>query len=172
MNAYLVGAGIANLACATLLIRDAGFDPRCIHLFEALDVSGGSLDGAGNPSDGYVIRGGRMFEPHFGCTFDLLREIPALDDSSRSVTEDILSFTTEILTSSNARLVAHGEPQQAPRYELSLQDKWDLLRLSQLDEDAMQGMRIEDYFRPHFFDTAVWVMWCTMFAFSHKTAGS
>ena len=165
MKIYLVGGGISNLACAVLLIRDAGFEPNCIHLFESLDVTGGSLDGAGNPSDGYVIRGGRMFEQHFGCTFNLLRDIPALGDPPRSASEDILAFTAEIITASNARLVSHGEPQKAPRYELGLHDKWDLLRLSQADEDALEGKQIEDYFRPHFFTTAFWAMWSTMFAF-------
>ena len=75
-NAYLVGGGIASLAAAVYLVRDAGYAGSRIRIFERDAVLGGSLDGAGNDTDGYVVRGGRMFEPHFGCTFDLLRDIP------------------------------------------------------------------------------------------------
>ena len=164
-HAYVVGGGIAGLATAVLLIRDAKFEPQHIHLFEARTVMGGSLDAAGNPDDGYVVRGGRMFEAHFGCTFDLLNDIPTLHDPHISVTEDIQSFTQEIVTSSRSRLVAHGERQDGPDYELSLRDKWNLLRLSQLGEEALQGLNIENYFHPRFFQTAFWVMWSTMFAF-------
>ena len=164
-HAYLVGGGIASLATAVLLVRDAHFQPDNIHIFEYLDVPGGSLDGSGDADNGYLIRGGRMFEQHFGCTFDLLDSIPTVHDPQRSVTEDIKAFTEEIVTSSNCRLVIDGAPQQAPAYQLSLRDKWDLLLLTRLSEKRLQDRTIEQYFSPGFFRTNFWIMWCTMFAF-------
>ena len=164
-NAYLIGGGIASLAAAVFLVRDAEFDPEHIHVFEASDVLGGSLDGSGNPTDGYVIRGGRMFEPHFGCTFDLFDSIPALDRADLSVTEDIRRFTRDVHTSSKCRLMVDGARVQAPRFELGLRDKWDLVRLTQTPEHLLAGRTIDSWFAPRFFHSNFWVMWCTMFAF-------
>ena len=59
-KAYLVGGGIASLASAAYLLRDGGLVGENIRIFEALPVLGGSLDGAGSPDRGYVIRGSRM----------------------------------------------------------------------------------------------------------------
>jgi oleate hydratase len=36
------------------------------------------LDGAGSKDNGYVIRGGRMIEEHYVCTYDLFEGIPSL----------------------------------------------------------------------------------------------
>jgi oleate hydratase len=66
-DAWIAGAGIAGLATAAYLIR-GGFDGRRIHVLEQEPVTGGSLDGAGDADSGYRLRGGRMLEPHFGCT--------------------------------------------------------------------------------------------------------
>ena len=101
---HLVGGGIASLAAAVFLIRDASVDGNDIHILEGSSSLGGSLDGSGDERTGFVIRGERMFEEHFGCTFDLLRAIPTLDGSS-TVTQEILEFTREVLPSSNCRLV-------------------------------------------------------------------
>ena len=65
-KATLVGGGIASLAAAVYLIRDAGFEGGDIRILEADHVLGGSLDGTGNDTDGYLVRGGRMFEAHYG----------------------------------------------------------------------------------------------------------
>ncbi len=164
-RAYLVGGGIASLATAILLIRDAHWRGSQIQLFEASGVLGGSLDGSGNPVDGYVIRGGRMFEEHFGCTFDLLRDIPTLDNPDLSVTEEIIQFSREVVTSSNCRLVVDGQRVEAPAFGLSLIDKRKLILLTQKHEGALGNKAIEDYFSPAFFESNFWLMWSTMFAF-------
>ena len=49
---YLIGGGIASLAAAAFLIRDAEVPGRNIVILEQLDRLGGSLDGAGSPEDG------------------------------------------------------------------------------------------------------------------------
>jgi oleate hydratase len=49
-NVWMVGGGIASMAAAAFLIRDAGVPGENIHILETLDVPGGSLDGAESPS--------------------------------------------------------------------------------------------------------------------------
>jgi myosin-crossreactive antigen len=55
-KAFLVGGGIASLSAAVFLIRDGGMPGKNITIFEALDIAGGSLDGAGGAEKGYVLR--------------------------------------------------------------------------------------------------------------------
>jgi oleate hydratase len=69
---------------------------------------GGSLDGAGDAEAGYLTRGGRMFEPNFVCTLDLLSSIPAPDDPAISVRDDILAFNRMVPGRSECRLVRDG----------------------------------------------------------------
>src|SRR5271170_1678224 len=86
---YLVGGGIASLAAAAFLIRDGGILGRNITILEEQNVLGGSLDAAGSREKGYKIRGKRMFEPQYLCTYDLFSSIPTLDNS-KTVTQEIL----------------------------------------------------------------------------------
>jgi oleate hydratase len=59
-NAYLLGEGIGSLAAAAFMIRDGGFPGKNIFILEAKPILRGSLDGAGNPVDGYSMRGGQV----------------------------------------------------------------------------------------------------------------
>lgn len=164
-QAYIVGGGIAGLAAAVLLIRDGRMPGRNVHLLEQSERIGGSLDGAGDPDSGYVIRGGRMFEEHFGCTYDLLSTIPSLSDPDVSVSDESHAFTRRVVTSSRCRLVVDGQRMEAPPLDLSIGDKLDLAKLSLMPESVIGPRTIEAYFSPHFFTSNFWAMWCTMFAF-------
>ncbi|WGW02496.1 oleate hydratase [Tropicibacter oceani] len=163
---HIVGGGIAALAAAVFLVRDAGVQGPNIHIYEQLGVAGGSLDGAGEAGAGYLTRGGRMFEEHFQCTFDLLDTIPLADDPGRSVSEDIRAFNRMVPGSSNCRLVRDGRPAEN-RFDLTLgaQDIVDINRLSLHSERGLDTRRIDDWFRPEFFDSNFWLMWSTMFSF-------
>ena len=77
---YLVGSGIASLASAVYLIKDAKVPGDNIHIMEQDNLTGGCLDGSGEEEKGYVVRGGRMHEMHYVCYWDLLSNIPSLDD--------------------------------------------------------------------------------------------
>jgi oleate hydratase len=57
-KAYLVGGGIGSLAAAAFMIRDGSMTGGNITVYEALPLLGGSLDAAGNPDNGYSLRGG------------------------------------------------------------------------------------------------------------------
>ena len=58
---YLVGGGIASLAAAAFLIRDGNIPGHNTTILEESRKIG-SLDTAGNPANGYIMRGGRMLE--------------------------------------------------------------------------------------------------------------
>lgn len=164
IKAYLVGGGIASLAAAALLIRDGDLLGRNIVILEDSDTLGGSLDGAGSPQAGYVLRGGRMFESKYQCTYDLFSSVPTLD-KSRTVTQEIFAWNETMKTSSKARLVRGQRTIDAPDYGLSEAHIFALAKLGVEPEGALGNSRISDHFDEAFFRTNFWMMWCTTFAF-------
>ena len=163
-RAILVGGGIASLAAATFLIRDCGMAGSDITVLEELAVLGGSLDAAGSAEHGYVLRGGRMLESKYRCTFGLFASIPALDGKG-SVTDQTFAWNETMKTSSKSRLFRDGHRQTAPAFGLREGHILTIERLV-LEPEALIGRdSIADAFDADFFKTDFWFMWCTTFAF-------
>ncbi len=162
---YLIGSGIASLASAVYLIRDAGVPGGNIHILEQDDVLGGALDGAGDAETGFIIRGGRMHEEHFVCYWDLLSNIPSYDDPGVSVKDESFEFNTRYVAHAQARLLKNGKVMDVSSFGLSFKDKADLLELTFASETSLDNLRIEDWFEDAFFTTHFWYLWSTMFAF-------
>jgi oleate hydratase len=166
----MVGGGIASMAAAAFLIRDADVPGENIHILETLDVPGGSLDGAESPvQPGYVTRGGRMLEEEaYRCLWNLLDGIPDRDDPSKSARQGIVDFNRRVKTQAHARLINSGhEVLDAATYGFSNHDRMELMRLLALSEHALGARRIDEMFSPHFFKTNFWQMWRTTFAFQN-----
>lgn len=161
---YLVGGGIASLAAAAFLIRDGDIPGGNIIIFEEAEKSGGSLDAAGSSKNGYIIRGGRMIESKYLCTYDLFSSIPTLDDS-KTVTEEIFEWNCAMKTSSKSRLFRGGRRVSAPKFGLSEGHILAMERLELQPEMVLGRTSISDHFDPSFFKTDFWFMWCSTFAF-------
>ena len=125
---YLVGGGIASLAAAVFLIRDGDVQGHTITILEESSRIDGSLDAAGNTTDGYVMRG-RMIESKYLCTYDLFSSIPTLDGTT-TVTQEIFDWNETMKTSSKCRLFRDGRRVDAPRFGLSEMDILNLERLA------------------------------------------
>lgn len=170
-NAYFVGGGIASLAGAAFLIRDAEMPPENIHVLEKLDILGGAMDGAGNPEDGYLIRGGRMYTafadyPAYECMRDLFRSIPSIEEPEKSVKQEMKDFNEDFTTQAVTRLVGEdGKRIDASNYQLGLNHRLSLVRLLLAPEEELEEITIEEWFDPTFFDTNFWYLWSTVFAF-------
>jgi len=162
---YLVGGGIASLASATYLIKDAGVPGENIHILEQDDILGGALDGSGDAKHGFIIRGGRMHEKYFVCYWDLLSNIPSYDDPNVSVTDECFEFNERYVSHSQARLLRNGKKVDLSSFGLSLSEQADLLRLTFAPESSLDNMRIQDWFKEEFFETNYWYLWTSMFAF-------
>jgi oleate hydratase len=164
LAAYLVGGGIASLAAAVFLIRDGDVQGNKITIIEESSRIGGALDAAGNDHDGYVMRGGRMIESKYLCTYDLFSSIPSLD-GTRTVTQEIFDWNKTMKTSSKSRLFRDGQRVDAPRFGLSEKHILNLERLAVEPEGLLGRSAISDQFDGEFFETDFWHMWCTTFAF-------
>jgi len=150
---YLVGGGIASLAAAKYLIQDASVSSKNIHILEQDDILGGALDGGGEPDDGFVVRGGRMHEKHYVCYWDLLSDIPSLEDPSVSVTEESFEFNRRFVSNAQARLLREGKVLDVSSFGLSLKNQADFLKLTFVSERSLGNQRIEDWFTQDFFET-------------------
>jgi oleate hydratase len=165
MKAHIVGGGIAGLAAAAHLVRDAGVPGADVTVYEAGEKLGGALDASGEPQSGYCLRGGRMFEDRYLCTAELLGFIPSSNDPEVAVADDTARFSTENSWEARSRLVGAGGRILDTRFGLTLRDRADLAKLSLRPESSLDGVRIADCFRPAFFDGPFWLMFSTIFAF-------
>lgn len=163
-KAHLVGGGVASLAAAAILIRDGGLPGHNITVYEELDRIGGSLDGSGDPHNGYMVRGGRMIESKYLCTYDLFSSVPTLG-GTRTVTQEIFQWNEVIKTGSKSRLVRGANKIDAPEFGLSERHILTIEKLAIEPEAMLGGSRISDHFDDAFFKTNFWFMWCTTFAF-------
>src|SRR6202453_5458347 len=144
-SVYLVGGGIASLAAAAFFIRDGNILGHNITIIEESSKIGGSLDAAGTPEDGYVMRGGRMLESKYLCTFDLFSSIPTLDER-QTVTQETFAWNETMNTSSKSRLVRDGKRQTAPRFGLSEAHILTIERLALEPEGMLDRTTISDQF--------------------------
>ena len=161
---YLVGGGIASMAAAAFMIRDGDVFGQNITILEQSDTIGGSLDGAGSPDEGYVLRGGRMLESKYLCTFGLFASIPTLDESE-TVTQEVLRWNNIMKTSSKSRLFRDRSRQTAPKFGLSERHILTIERLVLEPERMLGRTSIAEQFDATFFHTDFWFMWCSTFAF-------
>ena len=162
---YIIGSGIAGLASAVYLIKDAGVVAENIHILEKDSIAGGATDGAGNPEQGYVVRGGRMHEMHYECYWELLSHIPSLEDPNISVRDESYEFNQRFVSNAQARLLKDGKKLDVSSYGLSFSQQMDFIKLTYVSEESLENKAIEDWFDKDFFETKFWYIWSTMFAF-------
>jgi oleate hydratase len=166
-KAYMVGGGIGSLAAAAFMIRDGCIPGGNITIYEAMPVLGGSLDGGGNPTDGYTLRGGRMLTTdNYECTWGLFKTIPSILSPGKTVFEETIEFNQRYKSHSRARLVDQNRAKlDVESMGFSMQDRIELLKLTESDEAKLGTSRITDWLSPPFFKTNFWFMWSTTFAF-------
>lgn len=166
-SAWIVGAGLAGLAAAVFLIRDAQVPGERIHLLEELPLAGGSLDGIQRPDVGFITRGGREMENHFECLWDMYRSIPSLEIEGASYLDEYYWLDKDDPNSSNCRLIRNRGDRVASDGDFTLTGKaqQEVVRLILTSESQLQGKTIEEFFSDDFFASNFWSYWATMFAF-------
>ena len=142
-SAYIVGGGLAGLAAAVFMIRDAHMEGKKIHVLEEEPVAGGSLDGTNRPEYGYIIRGGREMENHFECLWDMYRSIPSLEIPGASYLDEYAWLDKDDPNSSNCRLI-HNRGDRVPtdgQYGLGKCAN-EIVKLVMTPEDKLEGISI------------------------------
>ena len=168
-HVYIVGSGLASLATACFLVRDARMPGEHIHILEAMDVAGGACDGILDPSRGYIMRGGREMENHFECLWDLFRSIPSLEIEDASVLDEYYWLNKEDPNYSLCRAtVNRGQDAHTDgKFNLSQKAVMEIMKLFMTKDEDLYDKTIEDVFDDEVFNSTFWLYWRTMFAFEN-----
>jgi len=166
-TAWFVGSGLASLAGAAFLIRDAQMPGNRITIFEELELAGGALDGIQAPEKGFVIRGGREMENHFECLWDLYRSIPSLEIEGASVLDEFYWLNRDDPNFSLQRATQKQGQDVPDKALLTIGPKAEkeLTRLFLATREEMENKRINEVLGEEFFGSNFWLYWRTMFAF-------
>ncbi|WP_028296880.1 oleate hydratase [Olivibacter sitiensis] len=166
---YIVGSGIAGLSAAYYFIRDGHFTPENITFIEQLHIDGGSLDGAGNAKDGYIIRGGREMDCTYENLWDIFQDIPALEmPAPYSVLDEYRLVNDNDSNYSIARLIhQQGKVKDFSKFGLNKKDQLAIIKLLLKKKEELDDVTIEEYFSNTFIESNFWTFWRTMFAFEN-----
>lgn len=165
-RAFLIGSGIASLAAAEYLMRDGHMKGNQITIFEQDGISGGAMDGAGNPENGFVARGGREMEEHYECLWDLFGQVPSIEEEGRTVLEELKELNDADPNFSNVRVIFNkGEKDRNTDLGLEEKHSKELTKLMLTKEEDLGAKSVEEYFDASYFETDMWLYWRSMFAF-------
>ncbi|WP_124054195.1 oleate hydratase [Arcanobacterium ihumii] len=166
-HAYLVGAGLASLAAAAFLVRDAQMPGNHITVLEAGALPGGACDGIEDPNKGFMIRGGREMENHFECLWDLFRSIPSLETPDASVLDEFYWLNKDDPNYSLMRATQDrgADGHTDGKFTLSSKAQKELMKLFFTRNEDLYDKPMTDYLSKDFFESNFWLYWQTMFAF-------
>lgn len=169
-KAWIVGGGIAGMAAAFYLIRDGRMPGANITIIEEAPLAGGSLDGAGNPEDGYLIRGGREMNWNYDQLWDMFQDVQALElpegysvlDEYRLVNDADSNWSKSRLMHAQGRVV-----EDFAKFGLSKKQQWEVVSLLLKRKDELDDLTIQDHFSEGFLQSKFWFLFRSMFAFEN-----
>lgn len=166
---YIVGSGIAGMSAAYYFIRDGHVPGKNIIFLDQLNIEGGSLDGAGNAKDGYIIRGGREMDMTYENLWDMFQDIPALElPAPYSVLDEYRLINDNDPNYSKARLIHNqGQIKDFSKFGLEKKDQLAIVKLLLKKKEELDDLTIEDYFSESFLNSNFWFFWRSMFAFEN-----
>ena len=166
-SAYLIGSGLASLAAACFLVRDAQMPGSHIHILEKNPIPGGALDGDELPGTGYVMRGGREMDNHFECMWDLFRSIPSIETEGVSVLDEYYWLNKKDPNFSLCRATENRGQDAHTENKFNLSDKaaMEILQLFMTPDEKLANVKMTDIFDEEVYNTNFWMYWRTMFAF-------
>jgi oleate hydratase len=168
-KAWIIGTGIAGLSAAFYMIRDGGMKGENITILDAMDIAGGSLDGAGDAEAGYIVRGGREMNFNYDNFWDVFQDVPALElPEGYSVLDEYRLVNDNDPNWSKARLMhQQGKIRDFSTLGLSKSHQWEVIKLLLKRKEELDDVTIEQYFSKSFFETNFWYLWRSMFAFEN-----
>lgn len=166
-QAWLVGSGIASLAAAVHLIRDAKLPGSNIHILDRHANTGGGISSSGDAEHGFVLYPGSL--PYFQteCIEDLLSVVPSTEGSDKSLLAAIREFelNTPPEKTAKTRFLRKGdqkiERSDASHLSIGPHNRLQLMKLMLESERTLGRQRIQDFFGDEFFATDFWTLWST-----------
>ena len=168
-SAYIIGTGLAALTAACYLVRDGQMKGEHIHIFEKDPIPGGACDGWKFENVGYVMRGGREMDNHFEVMWDILRDVPSIENADYSVLDEYYWLNKDDPNYSLCRVTEHQGQDAHTDKKFAVSDKAQeqILKLYLTPEKDLENKTIEDVFDDEVLDSNFWLYWRTMFAFEN-----
>lgn len=167
-HAYIIGTGLAALAAAVVLVRDAQMPGKNIHIFEKDELPGGACDGREIQGIGYVMRGGRELDNHYEVLYDILHSIPSLERKNASVLDELYWLNREDPNFTMCRATEEqGKPAVDGKFGLSDKAAMEIMALFFTPNEKLYNKRIDEVFDDEVFKSNFWLYWRTMFAFEN-----
>ncbi len=168
-SAWIVGSGLAGLAAAVFLIRDAQVPPgEQIHVFEELPprrwIARRHRQSRHRLHHPRRARDGEPFRVPLG---HVPLHPPLPRDRGASYLDEYYWLDKDDPNSSNCRLI-HDRGNRVPsdgRFTLSDRAQEEIVSLWLTSESELGDRTIEDHFTEDFFESNFWLYWSTMFAF-------
>jgi oleate hydratase len=167
VQAWLIGGGIASLAAAVHLVKQAKVPANQVHILDVHHASGGAMENSGNPKDGYIYHTGA--QPYFQeeCVTNLLRMVPSPGHPETTLLESIKEHEryTRPMNRSHTRAVIQSEEglRRVETHKLPIGAKlrMDLIRFIFDNERMFDSKKISDVFDATFFESGFWTLWST-----------
>lgn len=105
---------------------------------------------------------------NYECMWELYRSIPSLnnENNGKTVFDETVEFNEKHKAHSMVRLVDRRRAKvPVTSMGFFMQDRLELLKISDADEEKMGTSCITDWLSPQFFKTEFWYMWATTFVF-------
>jgi oleate hydratase len=168
-HAWLVGSGIASLAAAVHLIKEAKVPASNVHILDVHTGTGGGIKSCGNAEDGYVLYTGCLPYFHDKCMEELLSLVPSPKAPDKSILDIIRDFERDEVPqpqeTATTRILERGdlglEKFDAGHLHIGSQQRLELLKIMLESEKALGRRRIEEFFDDTFFGSNFWTLWST-----------
>ncbi|CEO60957.1 hypothetical protein PMG11_05395 [Penicillium brasilianum] len=169
VQAWLIGSGVASLAAAVHLVKQAKVPADQVHILDVHHVSGGAMEVSGNSKDGYIYHTGA--QPYFQeeCVTNLLTMVPDPGHPEKTLWEAIKEHEryTRPMNKAHTRAITQNEEglRRVDTHKLSIGAKLriDLIRFILENEKDFDSKKISDVFDATFFESGFWTLWSTTF---------
>lgn len=161
----IVGGGLAGLAAAAFLIRDAKVPADRITIF----VDPMELLPKGNPKVGWIADGHQLMDEHYETLWDLYSTIPTVDGKS-SVLDEVENLNRENPNSSKRRLTANQSKKMPKSAKFGLSDRAlrDLANIVLAMPEDLYDRPIKKRMSSAFLKSKFWLHLQTYFGFDES----
>jgi oleate hydratase len=165
MTAHLVGSGIASLAAAVYLIKDAKVAAGDITICGAMLMRKAPVAAGfpNRPKTAYVLPATRVLEKEHRCALELFPYFLSGSEKEETIEEDVLEFNKTYPYNDRTRLFdKYGPMKLSDTLGIDLINAGKALDLAMTPEDRLDGLAIDKFFTSGFYKSEFFLAWSTM----------
>lgn len=167
VQAWLIGSGIASLAAAVHLVKQAKVPARQVHILDSHHASGGAMETSGDAKYGYILHTGA--QPYFyeQCVKDLLAMVPSPEKPDKTLWEAIREHEdfTRPIGKARTRAIRQTEDGTCKvdthKLPIGAKLRLELIKFILESERMFESKKISDVFDAKFFESEFWSLWST-----------